>query len=76
MTEVQSPYMTRNEAAEWLRCSVKTIDRRMIAHGWRYDLDHGRVLIHREDVMGSVKSGQVKVGQMGIEGEGVVVCRA
>lgn len=57
----ESPYMTRREAADFLRCSVETVDRRAIARGWRYDLDGLRVLFYREDVEASLKRGLVRV---------------
>lgn len=56
-----SPYMTRREAAAFLRCSVETVDRRAIARGWRYDLDGLRVLFYREDIESSLKRGLVRV---------------
>ena len=55
-----SPYMTRREAAEYLRCSVETVDRRAIERRWRYDRDGLRVLFYREDVEASLQRGFVR----------------
>lgn len=57
----ESPYMTRREAADFLRCSVETVDRRAIERGWRYDRDGLRVLFYREDIEASLQRGLVRV---------------
>ena len=47
--------MTRAEAADWLRCSVETVDREIVRHGWKIFLHRRRVLVSREDVEALVK---------------------
>lgn len=45
-----SPYMTRQEAAEHLRCTTKTIDRRIPPRDPRRKRQGGRVLLLRAAV--------------------------
>lgn len=51
----ESPFMTRAEAAEWLRVSIETVDREAIRRGWRTYMRGRYVLLNREDVEASVK---------------------
>ena len=49
-TASESPFMTRKEAAAYLRCSVETVDRRAIKYAWPYVRDGVRILFYRTDV--------------------------
>ena len=58
MTSVasQSPYMTRAEAGDYLRCSIGTVDRNCIKYKWRVSkTGAGRILILKKDVLAFVQ---------------------
>lgn len=49
--EVASPYMTRQEAADWWRCSVDTVDRKVAELGLRILWGPtGRPLLDRQQI--------------------------
>jgi excisionase family DNA binding protein len=50
-----SPYMTRAEAAEYLRCSMDTVDRMAVRQGWAVFKRQRSILLRRADVIRSVK---------------------
>ena len=60
-TASESPFMTRKEAAAYLRCSVYTVDRRAVSNAWPYVMDGLRVLFYREDVVALPKAGFVRI---------------
>ncbi len=51
----ESPYMTRGEAAEYLRFSVDTVDRMAVKRGWAVFKLNRRILFRRVDVTRAVK---------------------
>lgn len=53
--KLESPFMTRMEAAEWLRVTVETVDREAVRRQWRTYMRGRFVLLNREDVEASVK---------------------
>jgi len=55
MNEPASPWMTAREAADYLRCSVKDIHRRMADGRFKRHYDGTRLLVLRSEVQACVQ---------------------